>query len=168
MKSLRLHMLVFCIAASFLCSTPSGAGPVVAGAASVIDGDSLVVSGEQVRLYGIDAPESDQVCEKDREVYPCGQVASNALAEKVGRRPVRCEVRDIDRYGRLVAVCFAGNEDLSRWMAREGHAVAYRYFSDAYIADENAAKKARLGVWAGRFVMPWQWRRGKRLSVPGG
>jgi hypothetical protein len=33
-----------------------------------------------------------------------------------------------------------------------------------YVASEDAAKFKGVGIWAGRFVMPWEWRRGKRLA----
>jgi len=45
------------------------AGQVVAqeqlsGVASVIDGDTLEIHGTRIRLHGIDAPESAQLCER--------------------------------------------------------------------------------------------------------
>jgi endonuclease YncB( thermonuclease family) len=38
----------------------------VTGRASVIDGDALEIHGERIRLSGIDAPESAQLCKDDR------------------------------------------------------------------------------------------------------
>ena len=52
--------------------------------------------------------------------------ASFALADRIGRATVSCQPRDLDRYGRVVAVCFKGNEDLNRWMVATGWAVAYQ------------------------------------------
>ena len=37
----------------------------VSGSAKVIDGDTLEVSGKRIRLFGIDAPEASQICERD-------------------------------------------------------------------------------------------------------
>jgi len=37
-----------------------------------------------------------------------------ALSDYIGRATVRCEPRNHDRYGRVVAVCFKGAEDLDR------------------------------------------------------
>ena len=37
-------------------------GNIIQGVTSVIDGDTLEVRGSRIRLHGIDAPESGQVC----------------------------------------------------------------------------------------------------------
>jgi endonuclease YncB( thermonuclease family) len=41
----------------------------VVGRASVADGDTIEVRGERVRLYGIDAPEAQQLCTISGEPY---------------------------------------------------------------------------------------------------
>jgi endonuclease YncB( thermonuclease family) len=43
-------------------------------------------------------------------------------------------------------------------MVANGWAVAYREYSLDYVADEERAKRARLGIWSGSFEMPWDWR----------
>jgi endonuclease YncB( thermonuclease family) len=72
---------------------------------------------------------------------------------------VSCDVRDIDRYGRQVAVCFQGAEDLNNWLAGSGWAVAYRRYSRDYVAAEGEARAARVNIWSGTFDMPWDWRK---------
>lgn len=43
------------------------------GQASIIDGDTLEIHGTRIRLWGIDAPESTQLCRgEDSEQYKCG------------------------------------------------------------------------------------------------
>lgn len=144
----------------------------VAGRASVVDGDTIEIHGERIRLFGIDAPESAQLCLAGTERWRCGQQAAFALDGKIAGRPVACTEKDRDRYGRIVAVCRAGDEDLGAWLVAEGWALAYRRYSTDYVAEEEAARAARKGVWRGTFVPPWDWRRGQRLEAaadePGG
>lgn len=85
-----------CLLVLFL-ATPAVADPIV-GRASVIDGDTLEVRGTRIRLHGIDAPESTQVC-KDAagKDYRCGRTAALALQDHIGKRLVSCDPRDTDR-----------------------------------------------------------------------
>jgi endonuclease YncB( thermonuclease family) len=137
----------------------SAQGPIV-GIASVIDGDTIEIHDQRIRLFGVDAPESSQFCVRPSgERWRCGQQASFALADQIGRTTIRCERRDVDRYGRVVAVCFKGAEDLDRWMVANGWAVAYRRYSLDYVADEDTARRKRIHIWSGAFDMPWNWRR---------
>lgn len=140
-------------------------GATVSGPARVVDGDTLEVRGTRIRLHGIDAPESEQRCRTGGRRWPCGGEATRALARRIGGRPVACEERDRDRYGRVVAVCRVGAADVNAWMAAEGWAFAYRKYSRRYVAEEAAAKAARRGIWRGEVVAPWDWRKGKRLAA---
>lgn len=136
----------------------------IVGRASVIDGDTLEIHGTRIRLHGIDAPESDQLCSVGRKKSRCGQKSALALADKIGSRTVSCDPRDVDRYNRVVAVCSAGGEDLNAWMVASGWAIAYRYYSTDYIQQEEKASASKLGIWQGDFVPPWEWRQGERLA----
>jgi endonuclease YncB( thermonuclease family) len=142
--------------------SPPAAAAILTGIASIIDGDTLEIHGERVRLFGIDAPESRQLCRQGGKPVRCGQAAANALDALVGRRAVSCAAKDRDRYGRTVAVCRLGNTDLNDWMVRRGHAVAYTHYSKAYVPAEAEARDARRGLWAGTFQRPEDWRREQR------
>ena len=134
----------------------------VSGSARVVDGDTLDVGAVRVRLHGVDAPESRQSCVAGGRRWACGERATRALAGRLGGRTVACEERD--RYGRIVAVCRDGGEDVNAWMVSHGWALAYRRYSRDYVGEETAARDARLGMWRGDFVPPWDWRRGERLA----
>lgn len=90
----------------------------------------------------------------------CGQAVALALSDRIGRRPVRCEQTDVDRYRRIVARCSVGGEDLGAWLVGQGLAVAYRRYGRDYVEAETDAREARRGMCAGDFAMPWDWRAG--------
>jgi len=133
----------------------------------VVDGDTIEIGSTKHRLHGIDAPERGQKCETfEGEVWPCGLRAGDALQNRIGGREVRCQIKDRDRFGRMISVCFAGSGDLmidlNGWMVLNGWAVAYRRYALDYVGEEERAKAARRGIWSGVFVPPWAWRKGVR------
>lgn len=145
----------------------SGAAAEVSGRARVVDGDTLEVSGVKVRLFGVDAPELDQRCDRGGRVWACGQAAREALAAIVGRKRVVCAVQDTDRYGRDVAVCEAGGEDVGAAMVRQGMAIAYRRYSGRYVNAEAAARRDGLGLWTSTYVQPEVYRQAERAQGTG-
>eukprot|EP00199_Chlamydomonas_sp_CCMP681_P007061 CAMPEP_0119105368 /NCGR_PEP_ID=MMETSP1180-20130426/3347_1 /TAXON_ID=3052 ORGANISM="Chlamydomonas cf sp, Strain CCMP681" /NCGR_SAMPLE_ID=MMETSP1180 /ASSEMBLY_ACC=CAM_ASM_000741 /LENGTH=266 /DNA_ID=CAMNT_0007090397 /DNA_START=325 /DNA_END=1125 /DNA_ORIENTATION=+ len=141
----------------------------VVGQARVVDGDTLAIGDARLRLYGMDAPESRQACVDARGAdYMCGIVSKEKLTEKVANQTVSCKVKNSDQYGRLVAVCSLAAQpvELNKWLVDNGLAVAYRQYSKDYIASEDAAKAARVGIWAGSFENPAQWRKDDKAKIP--
>ena len=138
---------------------PKVSAQTITGQASVVDGDTIEIHGTRIRLFGIDAPEGGQTCTVQGKATPCGRRAAFALAGKIGRQVVECRPKDEDRYGRVVAVCSVGGEDVNAWMVAQGWALAYRYYSHDYVGQERSASKAKLGLWQGEFERPWDWRR---------
>lgn len=130
------------------------------GRASVIDGDTIEVHGQRIRLWGIDAPEGRQRCFTNGKPWRCGTDAANAVAGFIGARTVTCTQRDRDRYGRVVAVCDVGGQDVGAWLVHNGWALDYaRYSGGAYSREEDEAERERRGIWQGEFEPPWEWRR---------
>ena len=128
----------------------------------VIDGDTIHIGKLKYRFFGIDAPETKQICEKDNIKIKCGVIAKNVLKNKIGDKIPECIVKDKDRYQRLVAECFIGNESLSKFMVREGYAVAYTQYSKDFIEDEKYAKENKLGIWSMSFQIPSEYRKSLR------
>ena len=139
--------------------------PFEARVGRIIDGDTLTILLEgdkiRVRLWGIDAPETNQAGGQRataglKSIMPTGTMANI--------HPV-----ETDRYGRMVAVI--GPEDgwaLNVIMAARGHA----FHVDAYGSKDNrclreaerAARDHRMGVWeqGNNTVRPWEYRRTAR------
>jgi endonuclease YncB( thermonuclease family) len=49
-------------------------------------------------------------------------------------------------------------------MVRQGHAIAYRRYTEDYANPELTAKALRQGIWGGTFQEPSEWRREKRAG----
>jgi len=126
----------------------------------IIDGNTIKILNNKIRLHGIDAPEKNQKCTKSRKEYNCGVVAREKLIKKIGKNAVKClNKKNKDRYNRFIGVCFVEQEDLNKWMVRNGYAIAYRRYSKDYILDEEFAKINKLGMWFGTFSKPEKWRK---------
>ena len=145
--------------AAFATTSYDLSGPVTV--TKVSDGDSLRSGKLRIRIFGIDAPELKQQCQdQNGTVWACGLAARQQLENLLDAdKLLHCELRDVDRYGRLVMQCFQGTVDIGAAMVRSGHALAYRSFSQLYVAEEKHASSARNGVWQGSFQPPWEWRR---------
>jgi endonuclease YncB( thermonuclease family) len=128
-------------------------------AVRVVDGDTLIVGPTRVRLGGIDAPEAGQTCSDKRgKSWPCGVAATAELISLVRGRAVRCVPDGRDRYGRTLAECFAGGENLNAHMVRRGYAWAFVRYSRRYVAEEAAARHEGIGIWQGEAMPAWEYR----------
>jgi endonuclease YncB( thermonuclease family) len=134
-----------------------------AGAVIINDGDSLTLGTERIRLRGIDAPEYAQICTKNGAAYACGLRSREALARLVNGKAVSCSGSERDRFGRLLGVCEAGGVDLNRTQVATGWAIAY----GGYFEEEKQARLRRLGLWAGSFDRPRDWRDSHGRMVEG-
>ncbi|MDH4438895.1 MAG: thermonuclease family protein [Rhizobium sp.] len=133
------------------------------GPFSVIDGDTLAKAGRRLRLAGIDAPELGQMCERKSAAYDCGLAARARLIVLLKDPTVECfgGASDEDRYGRALVHCRSGTLDIGQKMVRVGLAVA----DGDYHMAERDAWDAGLGVWAGAFERPEDWRRRQALEA---
>ncbi|MBL8697322.1 MAG: thermonuclease family protein [Alphaproteobacteria bacterium] len=133
-----------------------------AGPARVVDGDSLEIAERRVRLFGIDAPELAQLCgDRSRRDYACGERAREALETLVGDAVLQCVTEGQDRFRRVLARCRTPDGvDIGAALVRAGWAVAYHGRDGrSYRTAESDAQRRRVGLWAGRFDRPEDWRR---------
>jgi endonuclease YncB( thermonuclease family) len=155
--SMRLRIIVALI---LLASTGVALPADPNGQASIIDGDTLEIHGTRIRLWGIDAPESSQLCRgEDSLPYRCGARAANDLDAFIARRPVSCTPISLDQYGRTVATCSVNDTDLGNWLVRSGLALDWpQYSKGKYAVAQRDAERAGRGIWAGSCVEPWSYR----------
>jgi endonuclease YncB( thermonuclease family) len=142
-----------------LFAVPAFADDLV-GQASVIDGDTIEIHGKRIRLSGIDAPETTQLCRGDDSLqYRCGAKAANDLFDFIAGRPISCTPVGSDQYRRTVAVCSLDGVDIASWLVRNGHAFDWpQYSRGKYATEQKEAERNGRGVWAGSYVVPWLYR----------
>jgi endonuclease YncB( thermonuclease family) len=128
----------------------------------VADGDTITIVDSQgekhkVRLFGIDSPESDQ---------PHYHSAKAALRNIVDGKPVGIDVKDTDKYGRVVGTVFLGGRNVNLEMVKLGYAWWYEYYAPLNGNLREAQEQARAyerGLWAeSKPTAPWDWRRRTR------
>ena len=138
----------------------------------IIDGDTVITQGTRlfffkakplrIRLYGIDAPESEQ---------KGGTESTNTLKKMASKHSKKIYLTEIakDHYGRTVGIIGYGANDPQKHynlqMLKEGQAHAYMLNDDSpyraeYQEAEAYAKKKRLGIWKAEvFDRPADFRR---------
>ena len=140
----------------------------IKGKATVVDGDTITINNTKIRFSGIDAPESyfyglTQYCEKPNgKIWACGKKATAALKKLIGKNDVECTDEGLDKYGRILSICYANGVDLQSEMVRSGMAVAYIRYSSRYENEMIEAMTNRAGIWSGDFLDPEDWRRQNR------
>src|SRR6201996_414211 len=142
----------------------------ITGTAKVREGDTVVIGTTRIRLGGIDAPSVDQLClDSKGERWTCGVAARDELIKHADNQTWTCHQRQVaDRRGRIVARCEVNGEDIQKWLVRNGWALSYARFSHDYDEDEKAAREAKVGMWQGAFIAPWDWRaRNKKTQILG-
>jgi micrococcal nuclease len=142
------------------CAAASGRSPPVQGVivpvTKVSDGDTLHVTyqgrDERVRLIGVDTPEVSWYGGK-AECF--GEEAGLYTRSRLDGRTVRLEfdVDGRDRYDRLLAYVFVGDELFNLTLVRLGYAAADPVPPDtaraaAFGDAEREARVAGLGQWS--------------------
>lgn len=159
---MRTILLLFLLFVPLLIPTLANAWP--ATVVSISDGDTVIVApaGDtttpiSVRLYGIDAPESDQ---------DGGKSATEALKVLL---PVDAMTEiipfDTDKYGRIVALIIYQGHTINAQMLTQGHAWVYAQYCRARFCKEwrkleKAAQQNNMGLWQDAdAISPWEWRK---------
>jgi endonuclease YncB( thermonuclease family) len=79
--------------AVLLLSTTSAFATDTTGIPRIVDGDTVQIDATKIRLTGIDAPETKQVCLGPAgEKWACGVTARDELIEHAGAKPWTCHI----------------------------------------------------------------------------
>ena len=138
--------------------------PSISGPARVIDGDTIAIGEVRVRLEGIDAPETDQTCNRAGvgrwllSTWKCGREATAHVERVVRDRTVRCDSSGKDAYGRMLGICVVEGLEINADLVRQGLAWAFIKYSQRYIAIESEARAAKRGIWQAETKPAWVWR----------
>jgi len=124
----------------------------------IIDGDTFELllndrDNERIRLHGIDCPERDQ---------PFSSKARNYLASLIFSKTVRIVRKDVDRYGRTIAMVFVKNINVNEALLSAGFAWHFKRYdrNPQWAQLEKTAADQQLGLWADDSpTPPWEWRR---------
>ena len=140
----------------------------IAGTPEVIDADILKFGLQRVILWGIDAPDQNQMCQMNGAAWGCYDVAKRQMQLLAGRGEVICHLKgDPDPFGRRFGVCESGGQDLNAEMVKAGLALAFEEQSADYDGQMAEAIGAGAGLWqvGVTFEEPWIFRR---RETPGG
>ena len=168
MNFLKINKSLIFFLIFFIIFSVTSRADYIIGPSEIIDGDTIKINSKKIRLFGIDAPEKNQICKKPyasffifslNKNYFCGKYSTLNLKKFLKKNEIKCKIKGIDRYKRYLAICFKNSQDINSWLVKNGYAVAYRKYSLKYINEENYSKKNKIGIWRGYFEMPWNWRK---------
>lgn len=126
----------------------------------VFSGYLFRINGHFIKLYAIDSPDINQTCiDRQGSVYPCGKMAKNKLKQLIFNKNVECALVATDGMNNYVATCKMGDYDIGAVMVSSGWAVANRESTAVYIPYEQEARAQKKGLWEGKFMAPWTFRR---------
>lgn len=115
-------------------------------------GAAMVGSARDVRLLGIDTPES---VKPDSPVECFGREAARAAKTLLDGELVRLvdDVEDVDSYGRLLRYVYLGDEMANARLVVNGYASVYTHppnvrHTDIFVALQSEARTAEIGLWS--------------------
>ena len=123
----------------------------IKGTVNVINGNTLEIGRQEIRLYGVSAPDGSQIClQSNGEPKSCVEQARLKLSEYAEKKTVACTPKAKDNSATnesIVAVCHRDQTDLNRWLILQGLAFTDRKYGLAYIDAEDQARSNKAGIW---------------------
>lgn len=137
--------------------------PKVSGSITVIQAHVFYINGRYIRLYGVDAPDVDQVCSNSTGgSYNCGEEASSWVRNWIDKNQIDCYLLKINPNGYDLATCIWGEYDIGAALVGAGWGIANTRETDIYRPYEIKAQSESSGLWQGSFYAPEDWRDIKR------
>ena len=161
---------ILALALGVLWSAVPVAAVELTGAIRVVDGDTFDLGATRIRLHGIDALERGQSCfTTTGQNWSCGDWTTRQVRDRFEGARATCRKLTSDRYGRTVARCRVGGQDMARLLVRDGLAYAAPRYAPDYVADERRAARADLGIHGFSAQSPARYRltRGRAEQVSG-
>lgn len=126
----------------------------IEGVAEVRSGNEIDVGDTMIRLYGALAPQPDETCDTGERRFRCGVIAWSELIRLADGFRLSCDLEDLRAAdGTRYATCYVGERDVNEALVRSGWAEVAEGI-DRYRVDQEDARRARRGLWAGRIRPP--------------
>jgi endonuclease YncB( thermonuclease family) len=133
-------------------------GTTIAGTARVAGPGLLRVQGMSIQLDGLTMLDAEQTCRRDDGTsWTCGAAAKQAFEKLARQRGVRCSISG-EADGIRSGSCQSEGGDLGAALVRGGHGFADGLIWASYSTEEQAAREAKAGLWAGVGERPEDWR----------
>lgn len=141
-------------------TTAAEISTTITGKGRVFGSDRLVLDDRLIRLWGVDAMERNQGCATPEGRTPtCGTIPEKLLRTALQQGEVACTVIEVDAWNRAVARCSVDGQDLGAMLVEAGYALSTPEHAGPYALEEERARAAKTGIWAGHFMQPWNVRR---------
>lgn len=155
-RALAVLLLVGLCTAVFALpvSAQMGGAEIRGRAPQALDSGLLDFAGKPVYLYGLRGARPERTCLlRDGSSWNCGQEARWAARNRIANHWVECVERGRGPGGEIFALCYlggVGGPELNAWLVEQGWAMAARDYADDYVAAEERARAAGLGLWRGQ------------------
>jgi len=126
----------------------------IEGVAKVRSGNEIGVGDSTIRLYGSLAPRPGDSCDTGERSFQCGIIAWAELIRLADGHRLSCDIESQrSEDGTPYATCYVGERDINEALVRSGWAEAADGI-ERYRVDQEDARRARRGLWAGRIRPP--------------
>ncbi|MBR2273768.1 MAG: thermonuclease family protein [Alphaproteobacteria bacterium] len=133
--------------------------PKISGSAEVIHAHVFYIGNRYIKLYGVDAPDNDQLCsDANGSSYNCGEMAASWVRNWIDQNRIDCYILKVDPKGRDLATCLWGEYDIGAGLVGAGWGLANTRETSIYKPYEAKAQLESSGLWQGTFYTPEDWR----------